>query len=677
MTTNTLLAPFNHPFQAPPFNEIQTGDFLPAFEEALKQAKEEVNAIASEDSDATFTNTVEALEFSGMVLSRISDIFFNLNSAETNDEIQKIAQEISPRLAAFSNDVLLNESLFKRVKQVWENRKSVNLSVEQQTLLEKSYLKFVRNGALLDSDGQIRLREIDAQLSKLSLQFGENVLKDTNSFELHITNENDLKGLPNSIKEAASQEAKDRKKEGWVFTLQYPSYVPFMTYAANRELRKQLFMAFSSRGFNHGDTNNEAIVLEIVALKKERAQLLGYTSHAHYTLERRMAESPTRVNDFLDYLLSKSIDAAKRDVQQVQELAIKDGISQIERWDFTYYSELVKQSLFDLDEELLKPYFELDSCINGMFETATKLYKIQFKERNDIPTYHPDVKTYEVLKEGKHVSLFYADFHPRKGKRAGAWMTSFRGQYIQNEEEFRPHVSIVCNFSKPTSSKPSLLTFNELTTLFHEFGHALHGMLAKGSYPSITGTSVFWDFVELPSQIFENWCYEPECLELFAKHYETGETIPNEFIQKIQKSAQFQEGYQTVRQVSFGLLDMSWHQLNEDVPSNVATHEKEHMKAAQVLPDVEGTNMSCAFSHIFQGGYSAGYYSYKWAEVLDADAFELFKEKGIFNQEVASAFQNHILAAGGSEHPMTLYKRFRGQEPDPDALLRRAGLITE
>jgi peptidyl-dipeptidase Dcp len=677
MTTNALLAPFNHPFQASPFSDIQTADFLPAFEEALKQAAEEVNAISNQESDATFTNTIEALEFSGMILSRISDIFFNLNSAETNDEIQKIAQEVSPKLAAFSNDVLLNESLFKRVKHVWENRESVDLSIEQQTLLEKSYLKFVRNGALLNTDGQIRLREIDAQLSKLSLQFGENVLKDTNSFELFISNEDDIKGLPDSVKEVAAQEAKDRKKEGWIFTLQYPSYVPFMTYAENRELRKQLFMAFSSRGFKDSDTNNEAIILEIVTLKKERAQLLGYASHADYTLERRMAESPARVNDFLDYLLSKSIGAAKSDVKQVQELATKDGIHQIERWDFAYYSELLKKSLFDLDEELLKPYLELDSCINGMFETATKLYGIQFKERNDIPTYHPDVKTYEVLKDEKHVSLFYADFHPRKGKRAGAWMTSFRGQHILNGEEFRPHASIVCNFSKPTSSKPSLLTFNELTTLFHEFGHALHGMLAKGSYPSITGTSVFWDFVELPSQIFENWCYEPECLELFAKHYETGEVIPNEFIQKIQKSSQFQEGYQTVRQVSFGLLDMGWHQLSGDIPSNVGTHENNHMKAAQVLPEVEGTNMSCAFSHIFQGGYSAGYYSYKWAEVLDADAFELFKQTGIFTREVASAFQNHILAAGGSEHPMTLYKRFRGQEPDPDALLRRAGLVTE
>lgn len=677
MTTNKLLAPFNHPFQAPPFHEIKTSDFIPAFKEALKRATTEVQTIANQKSEASFTNTIEALEFSGMSLSRISDIFFNLNSAETNDEIQKIAQEISPQLAAFSNDVLLNEPLFNRVKQVWENRESYNLSTEQQTLLKKSYLKFVRNGALLSSESQARLREIDAQLSKLSLQFGENVLKDTNSFELNLTNENDLSGLPKSIIEAAEQEAKERGKNGWVFTLQYPSYVPFMTYATNRELRKHLFMAFSSRGFNNVETNNEAIVLKIVSLKKERAQLLGYTSHADYTLEQRMAESTNRVNDFLDYLLSNSIGAAKNDVQQVQDLATKDGIKQIERWDFAYYSELLKKSLFDLDEELLKPYFELENCINGMFETASKLYGIQIKHRTDIPTYHPDVKTYEVLKDGNHVSLFYADFHPRKGKRAGAWMTSYRSQHILNKEEFRPHVSIVCNFSKPTSTKPSLLTFNELTTLFHEFGHALHGMLAKGSYPSITGTSVFWDFVELPSQIFENWCYEPECLELFAKHYETGELISTSLIQKIQKSAQFQEGYQTVRQVSFGLLDMSWHQLDGDIPNNVAVHENEQMKAAQVLPTVEGTNMSCSFSHIFQGGYSAGYYSYKWAEVLDADAFELFKQKGIFNQEVASAFQNHILAAGGSEHPMTLYKRFRGKEPDPDALLRRAGLIAE
>jgi len=677
MTENNLLAPFDTPFETAPFHQITTNQYKPAFEKALQAASDEVSHIAESDSTPTFENTIEALEYSGKLLSRISEIFFNLNSAETNDEMQAIAQEISPQLAAFNNDVLLNQHLFQRVKTVWDMRETLSLSTEQFTLLEKTYLRFTRNGALLDSVKQQELRSIDEQLSKLSLQFGEHVLKDTNGFELHLTHEDDLAGIPDSIKRAAAQEATERDKTGWIFTLQYPSYVPFMTYTANRALRKELFMAFSSRGFNAGATNNEAIVLSIVELKKQRAQLLGYSSHAAYTLERRMAESADRVNEFLEYLLSQSLDAAKADVSAVAKLAQKDGIDELQRWDFAYYAEQLKKSLFDIDEEMLKPYFELSNCIAGMFQTAEKLYGVQFIEREDIPTYHEDVRTYEVVREGEHVAVFYADFFPRKGKRAGAWMTSYRNQYQQQEKEYRPHVSIVCNFSKATGDQPSLLTFNELTTLFHEFGHALHGMLAQGAYPSITGTSVFWDFVELPSQLMENWCYEAECLALFAKHYETGEVIPTELIEKIQKSAQFNEGYQTVRQISFGLLDMGWHQLSDEVPTSVADHEEVIMKATQVLPSVTGTNMSCAFSHIFQGGYAAGYYSYKWAEVLDADAFELFKTKGIFNPEVANAFQKHILAAGGSEHPMTLYKRFRGQEPDPDALLRRSGLLNK
>ena len=675
---NPLLHIPNTPFQTPPFSAIKNEHFLPAIQELIAQAKAEIQAVIDNPATADFQNTIVDLEKSGKLLDRASAVFFNLNSAETNDEIQAIARDVSPLLSEFSNDILLNEALFKRVKQVYDSIDHDGLTAEEQMLLNKTYKGFVRNGALLDETQKGRLREIDVSLSKLTLEFGEHVLAETNKYQMVLDEEADLDGLPEFAREAAAQTAKEKGLEGkWVITLDYPSYVPFMTYAKNRELRKELSIAFSSKAFKGDELDNTGIVGQIVKLRNERAQLLGYDTHAHFILEERMAESPKKVMDFLDEIQQYGRPAAERDVQEVADFAKKtDGLDDLQRWDFGYYSEKLKKEKYAIDDELLKPYFQLEKVIDGVFKTAEKLFGLQFVENTEVDKYHEEVTVYEVKNEaGEHVSVFYADFFPRAGKRAGAWMTSYTGQYKDEEGNHRPHVSIVCNFTKPTATKPSLLTFNEVTTLFHEFGHALHGMLANGTFESLTGTSVYWDFVELPSQIFENWCYEKECLDLFASHYETGDPIPEDLIERIKASANFIEGYQTMRQLSFGMLDMAWHGQDNSEVSDVAAFEREVMSKTDVLPPIEGTNMSCSFSHIFQGGYSAGYYSYKWAEVLDADAFEYFKQEGIFNQDVADKFKTHVLSAGGSEHPMTLYKRFRGQEPDVKALLRRAGLL--
>ncbi|MGY0426450.1 MAG: M3 family metallopeptidase, partial [Polaribacter sp.] len=606
-----------------------------------------------------------------------TSIFFNLNAAETNDEIQKIAQEVSPWLSEFSNDITLNEALFKRVKSVFKTIESLKLTPEQQMLLEKQYKNFARNGANLNKVDKTKLRKIDMQLSKLSLQFGENVLAETNAFELQITNEKDLAGLPESAKEAAHQLAKENKKEGWIFTLDYPSYIPFITYADTRELRKKMAIAVGKKGFQKNKNNNEQIVLDIVKLRYQRANLLGYKTHAHFVLEERMAETPKKVIDFSNELLKKAKPTAKKEFEKLEKYAKKlDEIDQLQKWDGAYYSEKLKKEIFDLDQEILKPYFKLENVINGVFIVAHKLYDLQFEEVFHIDKYHQDVKTYNVTdSEGNFIAIFYADFHPRKGKRNGAWMTSYKNQQIKNVINERPHVSIVCNFTKPTPTKPSLLTFNEVTTLFHEFGHALHGMLANTRYTSLSGTSVSWDFVELPSQVLENWCYEKEALELFAKHYKTGEIIPMKYVEKIKESASFHQGMQTLRQLSFGLLDMHWHAVNPTEITSLKEFENDVFKETKLYPDIAENAMSTAFSHIFQGGYSAGYYSYKWAEVLDADAFEYFLEEGIFNKKVATKFKENILSKGGTEKPMELYKRFRGKEPKPDALLKRAGLI--
>ncbi|WP_026776540.1 M3 family metallopeptidase [Polaribacter sp. Hel_I_88] len=670
---NPLLQDFN----TAPFSKIETKHYKPAIKKSIEIAKAEIDAIVQNTDAPTFENTTVALDFSGDKLSRITSIFFNLNSAETNDEIQKIAQEVSPWLSEFSNDITLNEELFKRVKSVFDDKENLDLTPEQKTLLDKQYKGFARNGANLNDADKTKLREIDAKLSKLSLQFGENVLAETNAFEMHLTNEEDVAGLPESVKEAASQQAKEQDKEGYIFTLQYPSYIPFLTYADNRELRKEMAIAAGKKAFQDNKFNNEKIVLEIVNLRQQRANLLGYKTHAHFVLEERMAISPEKVIDFSNNLLTKAKPAAKKEFENLEKFAKNlDGIDQLQKWDGAYYSEKLKKELFDLDQEILKPYFKLENVIDGVFEIANRLYDLNFKEVFNIDKYHEDVKTYNVTdNKGNFISVFYADYHPRKGKRNGAWMTSYKSQYIKNGVNERPHVSIVCNFTKPTATKPSLLTFNEVTTLFHEFGHALHGMLANTTYNSLSGTSVSWDFVELPSQVLENWCYEKEALKLFAKHYETGEIIPMKYVEKIKESASFHEGMQTLRQLSFGLLDMKWHSENPSAIKSIKEFENIAFGDTKLYPDVLDNAMSTSFSHIFQGGYAAGYYSYKWAEVLDADAFEYFLEKGIFSKEVATKFKENILSKGGTEKPMELYKRFRGKEPKPDALLKRAGLV--
>lgn len=677
--TNPLLEPFQTPYDTAPFDQIKPEHFLPAIKKGVEAAKNEIEEIKTQ-SQPTFENTIEALDRAGQVLNRVSSIFFNLNSAETNDQIQSLAREIAPILTEHSNNILLDQDLFIKVKQVFEQMENLELSPEQKTLLEKTYKSFVRNGAKLSKEEGEKLRGIDQQLAQLSLKFGENVLEETNRF-LHLEkDESALDGLPESIKEAAAQIAEDKGHPGaWGFTLDYPSYIPAMTYAKNRELRKTLFMASGTKACKGDELDNRQIIKDIIKLRHDRASLLGYSSHAAFVLEERMAKSPEAVQEFLRKLVKKAKPKSQQELKELSAFAkTLDGIDKIEKWDFACYSELLKREKYALDDELLRPYFKLENVVQGVFDTSTKLYGLTFKENKEIPTYHPDVKVYEVFdRNNEFVSIFYTDFFPRAGKRNGAWMTSFKGQWKDGELNDRPHVSIVCNFTKPTKTKPSLLTFNEVTTLFHEFGHALHGMLANGTYQSLSGTSVFWDFVELPSQIFENWCYEKECLDFFAKHYETGEKIPEELIEKIKNSANYQQGYQTLRQVSFGLLDMGFHGQKPSDDLDVERFEKSIMTETDLLPKVEGTMMSTAFSHIFQGGYAAGYYSYKWAEVLDADAFELFQEKGIFDPETAEAFANHVLSAGGTEHPSVLYARFRGRDPKEDALLKRAGLIEQ
>lgn len=667
--------PLLEAFDQAPFSKIKTEHYKEAFEKAIEIARGEVDVIAHSKSEPTFENTIVALDRSGAQLDRISSIFFNLNSAETSPEIQAIAQEISPWLSAFRNDIILHQPLFERVKEVVDQK--LDLDSESQMLLEKQYKSFTRNGALLDLKKQKELRSIDEQLSKLSLEFGQHVLADSNAYELLIDKEEDLEGLPEGFIEMAKAAAVEKDLDGWLITLSYPSYIPFMKFSKKRALREKLYRAFSSRGFQDNENNNTKIIQSIVKLRYDRAQLLGYESHAHYILEERMAESPKKVFEFLEQLNVKAKPAAEREFKILSEYASKDGIDQLQKWDAAYYSEKLKKEKFELDDEVLKPYFELDRVIDGVFKVARKLYGLQFKANHQVDVYHPEVKTFDVIDDhGKKVALFYADFHPRAGKRDGAWMTSYKSQYKTDSENIRPHVSIVCNFTKPTASKPSLLTFNEVTTLFHEFGHALHGMLANTQYKSLSGTSVSWDFVELPSQIFENWCYEKEALELFAKHYQSDELIPLNLVKKIKEASNFMEGLATMRQLSFGLLDMKWHSTNpKELPTSIEEVEASVFELTDLYPQIDQSCMSTAFSHIFQGGYSAGYYSYKWAEILDADAFEYFKEKGIFNEEVASLFKEHILSKGGTVKPMELYKKFRGKEPNIEALLKRSGLL--
>ncbi|MCT4582989.1 MAG: M3 family metallopeptidase [Flavobacteriales bacterium] len=673
---NPFLQPYTAPLEAIPFDKIELVHFKTAFEEGIKEGKKEIEKI--KQCPPSFSNTIEALEQAGQLLNKVSSVFFNLNSANTSDEMQQLAQEVSPMLTAYSSEISLDEALFNAVKMVFENTNKQELTQEQAYLLEKTYKGFVRNGANLKPEEKEELKEINTKLAQLTLTFSENVMKDAMEFELHLTNEDDLKGLPDGIKEAAALLSKSKgKTDGWLFTLDYPSYIPFMKYAENRTLRKQLNEAFGARGFNKNNYNNENTIAEIVALRLKKAQLLGYHTYADFVLEERMAKSPTKVYQLWDELLEVALPKATEELNEIKSYAQKLGFNeQLEAWDFSYYAEQLKNEKFAINDEILKPYFKLENVLEGAFKVANKLFDITFHQREDIPLYHEDVVTYEVKDNNNNfIALFYADFFPREGKRSGAWMTSFRGQNKYNNSNQRPFVSIVCNFTKPTETKPSLLTFNEVTTLFHEFGHALHGMLADGYYESLSGTSVFWDFVELPSQLMENWCYEEESLNLFAKHYQTNEAIPMEFVQKIKDSAQYLSAYQTVRQTSLGQLDMAWHNLNKAPEISVSEFEKNAGEKTQLFPYNEKTNTSAAFSHIFAGGYAAGYYSYKWAEVLEADAFDFFLEKGIFNKAVATSYKDNILSKGGSKHPMELYKQFRGAVPSTKALLKKAGLI--
>ncbi len=667
---NPLLENFQNPYQSAPFNEIKEEHFLPAFQELIKISEKEIDDIVKNPEAPTFANVIEALAFSGEKLDAVSGIFFNLNSAETNDEIQKIAQEVSPLLTEYSAKISQNEQLFEKIKKVYDEKEKYELNEEQKMLLDETYKGFVRSGALLNESDKEKFKNISIELSKKSLQFGQNVLAETNNYFKHITDEKDLAGIPAPILEQYREEAKERNLDGFVITLQYPSYLPLMTYAENRELRKELALANGKKSVNNNEFDNQNLIKEIVALKQEKAALLGYKNYADYVLEERMAKSPEKVYTFLNELLEKAKPFAEKEIEELKSLAKADGIDEMEIYDHAYYAEKLRKQKFDIDDEELKPYFQLEKVQEAVFGLASKLFQLEFKETDNIQKYHEEVKTYEIFENGEFKALLYADYFPRKGKRAGAWMTSFKNQFKKNGENSRPHISVVCNFSKPTADTPSLLTFQEVTTLFHEFGHALHGVLANTTYPNLSGTSVKWDFVELPSQFLENFCYEPEFLKTFAKHYKTEETLPDEKIDKIAASKNFLEGYQTLRQIGFGLLDMAYHSKNEKI-NDIKTFEVQETKATNLYPSNPETAMSTSFSHIFQGGYSAGYYSYKWAEVLDADAFQYFKENGIFNPEIAAKYKV-LLSSGGTKDPMELYKNFRGSEPKVESLLKRA-----
>lgn len=676
ITDNPLLIQYNTLHQTAPFSLIRTEHYLPAIETAIEMAKAEVEVIIERDETPDFVNTVVALDLAGEKLERIKSIFFNLNSAETNDEMQEIAEEIAQKLSDFSNDVNLNEKLFEKIKIAYNASQKISLDTEEKTLLEKTYRQFVRNGANLSESDKEKYRSITRELSQLSLKFQQNVLAETNVFELHITNKDDLAGLPDSIIEMAGSAATKKDKQGWIFNLQYPSYVPFLKYSDVRELRKKMLLASGSRCNHDNEFDNKQIISRLIELRLEKAKLLGFNTHAEYILQERMAETPEKVWKFIDELHQSSKSYAVNELNEVQEFAAKLGLSgDIERWDWAYYSEKLKTERYDFSEEEVKPYLKLENVIEGVFMLAKKLYGINLVLNDNIEVYNPEVKAYEVFDEANNfLAVLYLDFFPRQGKRPGAWMTDFRSQSNVNGNSIRPHISLVTNFSRPGESSPSLLTFDELTTFLHEFGHGLHGMLAQCKFPSTSGTNVYWDFVELPSQIHENWAYEKEWLDMFAKHYLTGEKMPAELIRKIKKAQNFQAAYQMERQLSFAMLDMEYHTLVEPINIPIKEFETKAIESTELFPAVSETLQSASFSHIFSGGYDAGYYSYKWAEVLDADAFSVFQENGIFDRETADLFRKNILEKGGSEHPMKLYKAFRNQEPTVLALLKRNGL---
>lgn len=676
---NPFFEKYTTPYGTVPFDKIKTEHYEPAIREGIRQQAAEIDAIVNNPEVPTFTNTILAYEKSGELLDRVTTVFGNLRSAETNDDLQTLAQEMMPLLSEHSNNINLNEELFKRVKAVYNQKEQLNLTPEQTKLLENIYDGFIRRGANLQGEAKKQYRQLTKELSSLTLQFSENNLKEINNYQLVLTDKVQLAGLPESAIEAAAETAKEKGVEGWVFTLQAPSYIPFMTYADNRDLRHELYMAYNTKCTHNNEYNNIDIVKKLVNTRMSIAQLLGYENFAQYTLKKRMAEDSDAVYNLLNQLLEAYTPTAKKEYQEVQELARQEQGAEfiVMPWDWSYYSNKLKDKKFNINEEMLRPYFELEKVKEGVFGLATRLYGITFKKNIDIPVYHKDVDAYEVLdKDNKTLAILYTDFHPRTGKRAGAWMTEYKGQWIDEKtgENSRPHVSIVMNFTKPTGNKPALLTFDEVETFLHEFGHSLHGMFANSTYESLSGTSVYWDFVELPSQIMENFAIEKEFLNTFAQHYQTDEKLPEELIKRLVDASNFNAAYACLRQVSFGLLDMAWYTRNTPFEGDVKEYEQQSWAKAQILPVVKDACMSTQFSHIFAGGYSAGYYSYKWAEVLDADAFSLFKQKGIFNREVAESFRNNILSKGGTEHPMILYKRFRGQEPTIDALLIRNGI---
>lgn len=675
---NPLLSASNLKHEAIDFPKIKSVHFIPAVEFHIAEAKKIIASIRDNSAPPTFENTVEALETADEDLGIVTSVFYSLLNAEANDELNEIANELGPKTSAFSNDILLDDKLFSRIKTIYDQKDQLQLDTEASKLLEETYVNFTRNGALLKGSDKEKLRKIDEEKSRLGPAFHNHVLKATNSFELIIEDEGDLAGLPESSVSAAAHAAKEKGyRHAWLFNLDAPSFVPFLKYADNRELREKMYLAYSSRAFED-DFDNQDNVKKIVQLRNDRAQLLGYKSHADYVLKKRMAETPDQVFAFLKRIYEVARPAAEKDMRQVQEMADSlGGPPLLQPWDFAYYAEKLQQKLFDFDEEELRPYFKLENVVAGVFLHATKLYGLEFKPSDEYPVYHKDVKVYEVYdsnNKNEFMGLFYTDYFPRPTKKGGAWMTSFRDQGLIGGHLRRPHVSIVCNFTKPTPDKPSLLTFREVQTLFHEFGHALHMLLSKCRYTSLSGANVYWDFVELPSQVMENWTLEKESLDLFARHYESNEMIPADLTQKIKDSDRFLAGYYTLRQIHYGTLDMAWHTADPKNIRDVGEFERMALEDKVVMPMIPGTNISCSFSHIFAGGYSAGYYSYQWAQVLDADAFEYFQEKGLFNPEVANKFRTFILERGGTENPMDLYVKFRGRKPDPDALLRRSGL---
>ena len=676
---NPFFENIHTPHGTVPFDRIAVEHYAPAIRRGIECQNEEIDAIVRNPQPADFHNTILALEKSGQLLHRVEVVFDNLLSAETNDAMQELAKELMPLLSEHANNITLNERLFERVKTAYEHRNDEPLTAEQRKLTEDTYEGFVRSGANLQGADKEKYRELSRQLSLLTLQFSENNLKETNDYQLVLTDEAQLKGLPQSAIDAAAETAREKQQAGWVFTLHAPSYVPFLTYAADRNLRKEIYMAYNTKCTHANACNNLDIVKQLVNTRLALAQLLGYKDYATYKLERRMAQNSANVYHLLDQLLEAYKPTAQKEYAEVQALAREEQGADftLMPWDWSYYSQKLKDRKFSLNDEMLRPYFELENVKKGVFGLATRLYGITFRKNPDIPVYHKDVEAFDVFdQDGSFLAVLYTDFHPREGKRSGAWMTSYKEQWIDEKtgENSRPHVSLVMNFTKPTQDKPALLTFGEVETFLHEFGHSLHGMFANTTYASLSGTNVYWDFVELPSQFMENFAVEKEFLHTFARHYQTGELIPDELVQRIVDSRNFNAAYACLRQVSFGLLDMAWYTRTTPFEGDVMAYEKQAWTRAQVLPSVEGTCMSTQFSHIFAGGYSAGYYSYKWAEVLDADAFSLFKQKGIFNREVAESFRENILSKGGTEHPMTLYKRFRGQEPTIDALLIRNGI---